>query len=254
VKKLAGHSKWKNIQHRKGRQDAMRGKIFAKLGREIYVAARQGDKDPAHNQRLRLAITKAKAQNMPNENIQRALKKAAGSGDGKEYEEIIYEGYGPGGIAVMVEALTDNRNRTAADIRYLFAKHGGSMGETGCVSWMFDRKALFAIDRETTPIDEDTLVMHALENGADDFEMTEKGYTITTAPEAFTETKQALEDVGIRFSSAEVTFIPSNKIYLQGEAIREILRLMEAFEEHDDVQDIYANFDVDEEEWAKYDG
>jgi YebC/PmpR family DNA-binding regulatory protein len=252
---MAGHSKWKNIQHRKGRQDAMRGKIFAKLGREIYVAARQGDKDPAHNQRLRLAIIKAKAQNMPHDTIQRALKKAAGSGDGKEYEEILYEGYGPGGIAVMVETLTDNRNRTAADMRHIFAKHGGSMGETGCVSWMFDRKALFTMDRATTSLDEDTLVMHALENGADDFEMTEKGYILTTAPAAFAQTKQAFEHMGVRFRSAEITFIPTNKVYLQeGKAIREILHLMEALEDHDDVQDIYANFDVDEEEWTKYSG
>jgi YebC/PmpR family DNA-binding regulatory protein len=153
---------------------------------------------------------------------------------------------------VLVEALTNNRNRTAADMRHIFTKHGGSLGEAGCVSWMFDRKALFTIERETTPIDEDTLVTHALENEADDFEITEKGYTITTAPDAFEEMKQALEQVGVHFCVAEVTFIPSNKVYLQGKAIREILHLMEALEEHDDVQDIYANFDVDEAEWAKY--
>jgi YebC/PmpR family DNA-binding regulatory protein len=245
---VAGHSKWKNIQYRKGRQDIIRGKIFAKLGREIYVAARQGDKDPANNQKLRLAIAKAKAQNMPNDTIQRALKKAEGSGDGKEYEEIMYEGYGPGGIAVMVETLTDNRNRTAADLRYLFTKHGGSMGEAGCVSWIFDRKGLFTIDREDLSIDEDTLVMCALENGAEDFEMTEKGYNITTTPEAFEETKKAFEDLGISFHSAEVTWIPSNKIYLHSEALQGIFRLMEALENQDDVQDIYANFDLDEEE------
>lgn len=249
---MAGHSKWKNIQHRKGRQDAIRGKLFAKLGREIYVAARQGDKDPANNQKLRLAIAKAKAQNMPNENIERAIKKAAGGGDGKEYEQITYEGYGPGGIAVMVETLTDNRNRTAADMRHIFSKRGGNLGESGCVSWMFDRKGLITIDRESTNIDEEDLILLALENGADDFEATEKGFEITTAPEAFEDVKQALEAEGLIFSAAEVTLVPSNKVYIQGEVVKDMLSLMEALEDHDDVQNVYANFDVDDDELAKY--
>ncbi|SEN34948.1 YebC/PmpR family DNA-binding transcriptional regulator [Lihuaxuella thermophila] len=249
---MAGHSKWKNIQHRKGRQDALRGKLFAKLAREIYVAARQGDKDPANNQKLRLAISKARAQNMPNENIERAIKKAAGGGEGKDYESITYEGYGPGGIAVMVETLTDNRNRTAADLRHIFSKRGGNLGEAGCVSWMFERKGQLVIDRETADKDEEELMLLALENGADDFETTEKAYEVTTSPEAFEDVKQALEAEGIAFSSAEVTLVPANKVHIQGEMLKDVFSLIDALEDHDDVQNVYANFDVDEEELAKY--
>ncbi|MBA4495769.1 YebC/PmpR family DNA-binding transcriptional regulator [Paenactinomyces guangxiensis] len=249
---MAGHSKWKNIQHRKGRQDAIRGKIFAKLGREIYVAARQGDKDPANNQKLRLAIAKAKAQNMPNDNIERAIKKATGGGDGQDYEQITYEGYGPGGIAVMVDTLTDNRNRTAADMRHIFSKRGGNLGEAGCVSWMFDRKGVLTIDRDSTDKDEEEILLLALENGADDFETTDKGFEITTSPEAFEDVKEALEAEGFTFADAEVTLVPSNKVHVHGEMIKNILSLMDALEDHDDVQNVYANFDVDDEELARY--
>jgi YebC/PmpR family DNA-binding regulatory protein len=249
---MAGHSKWKNIQHRKGRQDALRSKIFAKLAREIYVAARMGDKDPANNHQLRLAIAKARAQNMPNENIERAIKKAAGGGDGKDYEAITYEGYGPGGIAIMVETLTDNRNRTAADIRHIFSKRGGNMGETGCVSWMFERKGMLVVDRESTSMGEEDLMLLALESGADDFEATEKGYEVFTTPEAFEEVKQALEAEGLTFSTAEVTFVPTNKVELHGEVIKDALNLIEALEDHDDVQNVYTNLEADEEELAKY--
>jgi YebC/PmpR family DNA-binding regulatory protein len=250
---MAGHSKWKNIMHRKGRQDALRGKLFAKLAREIYVAARMGDKDPANNQRLRLAIAKARAQNMPNDNIERAIKKAAGGADARDYEAITYEGYGPGGVAVMVEALTDNRNRTAADIRHIFSKRGGNLGEAGCVSWMFQRKGVLVIDREAAGgKDEEELLMLALESGADDFESGEKGYEIITSPEAFEEVKQALEGEGVTFSTAEVTFVPENKVEVKGEAVKDILSLIDALEEHDDVQNVYANFEIDEEELNKY--
>lgn len=249
---MAGHSKWKNIQHRKGRQDALRGKIFAKLGREIYVAARQGDKNPEHNQKLRMVIAKAKAQNMPNDNIERAIKKASGAGEGKDYEEIMYEGYGPEGIAVLVEALTDNRNRTAADVRHIFSKRGGNMGEAGCVSWMFERKGILFLSRDEEKRDEEELMMLALESGADDFEATEKGYEITVAPESFEEVKQSIEEAGVHISSAEVTFIPSNKVSIHGETIKQVLDLMDALEDHDDVQNVYANFEVDEEELVKY--
>jgi YebC/PmpR family DNA-binding regulatory protein len=248
---MAGHSKWKNIQHRKGRQDALRGKIFAKLSREIYVAARMGDKDPANNTRLRLAIAKAKAQNMPNENIERAIKKAMGGGDGENYESIVYEGYGPGGVAIMVEALTDNRNRTAADVRHIFSKRGGNLGEAGCVAWMFERKGILSIDRESTDKDEEELLMIALDNGADDFETTEKTYEITTSPETFEQVKQALEAEGVTFSTAEITLVPNNRVSVQGETLKQVLELIEALEDHDDVQNVISNFDADEEELAK---
>lgn len=248
---MAGHSKWKNIQHRKGRQDALRGKIFAKLSREIYVAARMGDKDPANNTRLRLAIAKAKAQNMPSENIERAIKKAMGGGDGKNYESIVYEGYGPGGVAIMVEALTDNRNRTAADVRHIFSKRGGNLGEAGCVAWMFERKGVLSIDRESTDKDEEELLMIALDNGAEDFETTEKTYEITTSPETFEEVKHALEAEGVTFSTAEITLVPNNKVAVQGETLKQVLQLIEALEDHDDVQNVISNFDADEEELAK---
>jgi YebC/PmpR family DNA-binding regulatory protein len=249
---VAGHSKWKNIQHRKGRQDALRGKLFAKLAREIYVAARMGDKDPDNNQRLRLAIAKARANNMPNENIERAIKKAAGGSDGKEYEAITYEGYGPGGVAIMVETLTDNRNRTAADMRHIFSKRGGNLGESGCVSWMFDRKGLLVTERDSSPLGEEDLLMLALENGADDFEATDRTYEIITPPEAFEQVKEALEAEGVTFGTSEVTWVPSNKVQIQGEIIKDVLALIDALEDHDDVQNVYANFEADEEELAKY--
>ncbi|MBD1371746.1 YebC/PmpR family DNA-binding transcriptional regulator [Hazenella sp. IB182357] len=243
---MAGHSKWKNIQHRKGRQDAIRGKIFAKLAREIYVAAREGDKDPATNQKLRLAITKAKAQNMPNDNIERAIQKAAGGGDGDEFESILYEGYGPAGIAVMVEALTDNRNRTAADVRHIFSKRGGNLGESGCVSWMFERKGVLTIARQSLVLDEDELVLLALEQGADDLEITDKYYELTVSPTAFEQVKNGLEESDITFTDAEITFVPQNKIHISGETLTSILTLLEALEDHDDVQSVYTNFDMEE--------
>ncbi|MBA4541365.1 MULTISPECIES: YebC/PmpR family DNA-binding transcriptional regulator [Thermoactinomyces] len=249
---MAGHSKWKNIQHRKGRQDALRGKIFAKLSREIYVAARAGDKDPANNHQLRLAIAKARAQNMPSDNIERAIKKAAGAGEGRDFEAITYEGYGPGGTAIMVEALTDNRNRTAADIRHIFSKRGGNMGESGCVAWMFERKGILVIERDSTDLDEEEIMMLAIESGADDFEANPQTYEIITSPESFEEVKQALEAENLTFSTAEVTFVPSNKVELHGEVIKDVIGLIEALEDHDDVQNVYANIEVDEDELAKY--
>lgn len=249
---MAGHSKWKNIQHRKERQDARKGKVFAKLAREIYVAARSGDKDPENNHQLRLAIAKAKANNMPNENIERAIKKASGGGAGENYEAITYEGYGPGGIAVMAEALTDNRNRTAADLRHIFSKNGGNLGESGCVSWMFERKGLLVIDRDQTDLDEEELMLMVLESGAEDIESTDKTYEVTTAPEEFETVKEALEKEGFSFSTAEVTFLPSNKTKIHGDMIKDVITLIDALEDHDDVQNVYTNFDVDDEELAKY--
>jgi YebC/PmpR family DNA-binding regulatory protein len=245
---MAGHSKWKNIQHRKGRQDAIRGKLFAKLSREIMVAAREGGGDQEKNQRLRLAVTKARSQNMPNDNIERAIKRGTGAEDGGHYEAVTYEGYGPAGAAVMVEALTDNRNRTAADMRHIFSKRGGSLGESGCVAWMFSRKGLLRIDREATDREEDDLMMMALEAGAEDFEATADAFEVITAPDGFEDVKQALEEEGLYFSTAEVTMLPTNTVDVSGEHVPNLLALMEALEEHDDVQNVYANFDIDEAE------
>lgn len=248
---MAGHSKWKNIQHRKGRQDALKGKIFAKLAREIYVAARSGDKDPANNHQLRLVIAKARSQNMPNENIERAIKKASGSGEAQNFEAITYEGYGPGGTAVMVEALTDNRNRTAADIRHIFSKNGGNLGESGCVSWMFERKGILVIDREQTDLDEEELMLMVLESGAEDMESSDNNYEITTLPEEFETVKESLEKEGLSFSTTEVTFVPSNKVDIQGDTVRKVIQLIDALEDHDDVQNVYSNFEANDEELAK---
>lgn len=248
---MAGHSKWKNIQYRKGRQDALRGKIFAKLAREIFVAAREGGGNPDYNQKLRLAIAKAKSQNMPNENIERAIKKATGEAGGKAYEHVTYEGYGPGGVAVMVEALTDNRNRTAADMRYIFSKKGGNLGEAGCVAWMFDRKGFLTIDRNSTNQDEDEVLMLALEAGAEDFEVSGYSFEITTTPENFEAVKNALEEHGFTFTQAEVTMIPQNTVSLTGENASKMLALIEALEDHDDVQNIHTNFDINEDEMEK---
>jgi YebC/PmpR family DNA-binding regulatory protein len=245
---MAGHSKWKNIQHRKGRQDALRGKIFAKLSREITVAAREGGGDPDQNQRLRLAITKARSQNMPNDNIERAIKKGTGETGGQAYEAVTYEGYGPGGVAVMVDALTDNRNRTAADMRHIFSKRGGNMGESGCVAWMFDRKGLLRIDRDSTSLEEDDVMMLALEAGAEDFEATEDAYEITTTPETFEEVKNVLEEEGLKFSTAEVTMVPQNTVKLTGDQVGKMMELIDALEDHDDVQNVHSNFDFDEAE------
>lgn len=251
---MAGHSKWKNIQHRKGRQDAVRGKLFAKLSREISVAAREGGGDPDQNQRLRLAVSKARSQNMPNDNIERAIKRGTGAEGGGDYESVTYEGYGPGGVAVMVESLTDNRNRTAADVRHIFSKGGGSMGEAGCVAWMFDKKGLLRIDREGVKLDEDEVMLQVLETGAEDFEASEDAFEITTSPDQFEEVKEALEGEGFHFSMAEVTMVPRNTVELSGEDATGMLRMIEALEDHDDVQNVYANVEIDEADLEKYHG
>lgn len=249
---MAGHSKWKNIQHRKGRQDAIRGKVFSKLSREISVAAREGGGDPDQNQRLRLAISKARAQNMPNDNIERAIKRGTGEDGGGNYESVTYEGYGPGGVAVMVEALTDNRNRTAADLRHIFSKRGGNLGESGCVAWMFDRRGFLRIDREEDALGEEEVMMQALEAGAEDVEATDDSYEIITSPDQFEEVKDALEQEGFRFSTAEVTMIPQNTIHLTGDHVPKMFQLVDALDDHDDVQNVYANFEVDDQEIQNY--
>jgi YebC/PmpR family DNA-binding regulatory protein len=249
---MAGHSKWKNIQHRKGRQDAIKGKIFAKLGREIYVAARRGDKDPANNNQLRLAVAKAKAQNMPNENIDRAIKKAAGEGDGSNYESITYEGYGPDGIAVLVEALTDNRNRTAADVRFAFTKRGGNLGESGCVSWMFTRLGVIEIEKENVSIDEEEMELLLLELDPEDIHITADTYEIHMQADRLEEVQQQLEKQGMVLSNAEVSMIPENKVTIHGDTIKKVLDLIDTLEDHDDVQAVYTNFDADEDEMEQY--
>ena len=240
---MAGHSKWKNIQRRKNAQDAKRGKIFMKLAKEIYVAAKMGGGDPATNATLRLAIEKAKAANMPNENIERAIKKATGNQEHTHYEEIRYEGYGPGGVAVMVICLTDNKNRTASNVRVAFSKNGGNLGETGCVSYLFDRKGFIVIAREGLHIDEDDMLLQALEAGADEMETTEDSFEIYTSPEQFEHVKHALAEQGFTFATAEITMVPQTYTTLTGDDLTKMLKLIDMLEDDDDVQEIYHNLD-----------
>lgn len=244
---MAGHSKWANIKHRKGKQDAKRAKIFTKLTRAIIVAAREGGADPEYNTALKNAIEKAKAANMPNDNIERAIKKGAGELDGVNYEEITYEGYGPGGIAVLVEVLTDNRNRTASDIRHYFSKFGGNLGSTGCVSFMFDRKGVLIIEKEDG-IDEEELMMQAIEAGAEDFITEEEYFEITTSPEDFASVRDSLKEAGYNFTTAEISFIPQNTSKLTDEDdIKNMTKLIDALEDNDDVQNVYHNWDMPED-------
>jgi len=243
---MSGHSKWANIKRKKGANDAVRGKITTKIGREITVAVRMGGSDPIGNMRLKLALTKAKANNIPKDNIQRAIQKGLGGADGSNYEELIYEGYGPAGTAVMLDIMTDNRNRTAADIRHLFSKNGGNLGETGCVGWMFQKKAVFIIDREAYD-DEENLMMLALEAGADDFKAQEDSFEITADPQDFDAIAKALEDNNIETVEAEVTMMPDTTVTLTGKDADTVMKLIDALEEHDDVQNVYANYDIDEE-------
>ncbi len=251
---MAGHSKWKNIQHRKGRQDAARAKVFTKISKEIFAATRAGGGDPATNLRLRIAINKARDANMPGDNIERTIKKALGEVEGVTYEEITYEGYGPAGVAVMVEVLTDNRNRTAAEVRHIFSKNGGNLGESGCVSYLFDRKGLIVIDREDTEDDEDTVMMEALEAGAEDFSASEDSYEIVSDPEQFEAVREHLESKGYRFASAEVTMVPQTTVKISGEDAEKMMRLVDLLDDNDDVQNVYANFDIDDDTMEQFNG
>lgn len=244
---MSGHSKWANIKHKKGKMDAARGKVTTKISREITVAVRLGGSDPTGNMKLKLALAKAKANNIPKENIQRAVQKGMGALEGSNYEEMVYEGYGPGGCAVMLDIMTDNRNRTAADIRHLFSKNGGNLGETGCVSWMFHKKSVFVVEKEVFG-DEEELMLLVLEAGADDFKVEEDVFEITAEPEAFDEIQKLLEERQIETAVAEITMIPDTTIHLEGAEADKMLRLIEALEDHDDVQEVYANYDIDEEE------
>lgn len=248
---MAGHSKWANIKHRKARMDARKGKIFSKLTREIVMAAREGGGNPEANLRLRLAIQKARDANLPAENISRAIQRGTGEVEGVAYEELVYEGYGPGGAAIYVEIVTDNRNRTASEIRYLFSRYGGSMGEAGCVAWMFDKKGYVVIDSQATRKGEDELLMLALEAGAEDFRKEGYTYEVTTAPEDLQTVKEVFRERGVTIGQAEVTMVPKSTVPLSGKDAEQVLRLVAALEDHDDVQNVYSNFDIPEEEMER---
>ncbi len=245
---MAGHSKWANVKHRKARADAQKGKIFTKLARELMVAAREGGGDIIINFRLRLAVQKAREANMPQDNINRAIQKGLGETDGISFEQVNYEGYAPGGVAVLLDILTDNRNRTAADIRNIFARRGGSMGESGCVAWMFSRKGYLVIEKTEGVPAEDDLMLLALEGGAEDFKDEDGSYVIVTAPEEFENVKGKLLEKEIPLSSAEVTMVPQSTVRIDDpQEAEKVLLLMESLEEHDDVQNVYANYDISEE-------
>jgi len=245
---MSGHNKWSTIKHKKGAADAKRGKIFTKIIKEISVAAKLGGGDPAANPRLRTAVDKAKAENMPKDNIERAIKKGAGGLEGVTYEEIVYEGYGPGGVAVLVEVMTDNRNRSVSDVRSIFSKNNGNMGEAGCVAWMFSKKGLITFDKN---VDFDQLFEAAIEVGAEDVAEESEQYEVTTDPSSFIEVREALVEKGFKFANAEVTMIPQTLIELEGKQAESMLKLMDKLEDCDDVQNVYANFDISAEEMEK---
>ncbi|MDI6813508.1 MAG: YebC/PmpR family DNA-binding transcriptional regulator [Desulfitobacteriaceae bacterium] len=244
---MSGHSKWANIKHKKARADAQKGQAFTKIGRELVVAARAGGPDPANNFRLKLVIEKAKAINIPNDNIQRAIQKGAGSGEGENYEELRYEGYAPGGVAVMVNILTDNRNRTAGEMRHIFSKNGGNLGETGCVSWMFKEKGQLSISREGLKTDEDEFLLLALDAGAEDVETEEESFQVYTDPADMESVRQALLDQSMAVEDAAVNLIPENKIEIADpDQASKIIKLIDALDEHDDVQGVFTNFELAE--------
>ncbi|HZX46065.1 MAG TPA: YebC/PmpR family DNA-binding transcriptional regulator [Clostridia bacterium] len=244
---MAGHSKWANIQHRKSRQDAKKGQIFTKLGRAISVAAKEGGSDPAVNPALRDAIAKAKAQNMPNDTIERAIKRGSGELGGADYQRVIYEGYGPGGVAVIVEALTENRNRTAGDVRHAFDKNGGNLGTTGCVSYLFEKKGQIIIEK-TKQIDDEQIMMLAIDAGALDVEIEEEGYTIITSPEDFGRVLEVVQKNGLEPMAAEVAMVPNTTVTLTDQDdIKYMNRLIDMLEDNDDIQNVYNNWDMPDE-------
>ena len=246
---MSGHSKWANIKHKKGKMDAVRGKVTTKISREITIAVRMGGADPTGNMRLKLALQKARENNIPKENIQRAIQKGSGALEGSNYEEIGYEGYGPGGVAIMVDAMTDNRNRTAADVRHLFSKYGGNLGESGCVNWMFKQKGIFVIEQDG--IDEEELMLMALDAGAEDFEAADDQFEITTHPDDFEKVQETLENNNIKTVVARITMVPETTTSLADDESVKMMKLLEALEDHDDIQEVYTNFDApfeDEEE------
>ncbi|WP_456342615.1 YebC/PmpR family DNA-binding transcriptional regulator [Thermovibrio sp.] len=242
---MAGHSKWANIRHRKAAQDAKRGKIYTKLAREITVAAREGGGDPEKNPRLRAAIEKARKFNMPKENIERAIKRGTGELKGETYEEVTYEGYGPGGVAIIVKCLTDNRNRTASEVRHVFSKHGGNLGTSGCVSYLFERKGVITVPADK--FDEETVMMAAIEAGAEDVVNEDGKFVVYTEPTELEAVRKGLIDAGIEVEEAKLDLIPTTTTRVEGETAQKVLKLLMALEELDDVQEVYSNFDMPEE-------
>ena len=245
---MSGHSKWHSIKHKKGALDAKRGKLFTKFIKEITVAARSGGGDPNGNARLRKAISDAKAGNMPNDTIDRAIRRGTGEEEGVHYEEITYEGYGPGGVALLIESVTDNRNRTVAEIRHIFSKNGGNLAAAGAVNWMFDKKGYIVVDKAAKA--EDELFDVAIEAGADDLRDDDDNFEIITSPENFEKVVSAVKGVGVEPQVAEVSMVPQNYVKLEGNDARQMLKLMEALEDHDDVQKVSANFDISEADMA----
>ena len=245
---MSGHSKWHSIKHKKGALDAKRGKLFTKFIKEITVAARSGGGDPDANARLRKAILDAKSGNMPNDTIERAIRRGTGEEEGVHYEEITYEGYGPRGVALLIESMTDNRNRTVAEIRHIFSKNGGNLGESGSVGWMFDKKGYLVVNKSAKP--EEELFDIVIEAGADDLRDDEDNFEIITSPENFESVSAALKSAGIETQVAEIEMVPQNYIKLEGSEARQMLKLMEALEDHDDVQKVSANFDISEADMA----
>ena len=242
---MSGHNKWSSIKHKKGAADAKRGKVFTKVIREITVAARMGGGDPNGNPRLRAAVALGKAENMPKDNIDRAIKKGTGELEGVSYEEMSYEGYGPGGVAVLVDCLTDNKNRTVADVKHLFERYGGSLGEPGCVSYLFEKKGLIIIEKDK--VDEDTLLDLALEAGAEDVKEEDTEFNVISDATDFESVKKAIDDADIPNTFAEITMIPQNTVDVEGKKAQQVLNLIEAFDDVDDVSKVYANFDISDE-------
>ena len=240
---MSGHNKWSTIKNKKGKADAARGKIFTKIGRELAVAVKLGGSDPASNSKLRDVIAKAKANNMPNDNINRSIKKAAGELGSINYEELVYEGYGPGGVAVIVNTLSDNKNRTASDVRHAFDKSGGSLGATNCVGYMFDKKGVIVIENDGF-VDEEELMMSALDAGAEDFDSGEEAFEITTAPDDFSAVREALESAGYTFASAEIDMIPQNTVTPDEDTQKKLERLFDMLDDLDDVQDYFHNAEM----------
>ncbi len=243
---MSGHSKWSTIKRKKAKIDAQRGKVFTRLSKEIIIAARNGGPDPAGNMRLKTAVEKAREANIPNDNIQRAIQKGAGGGEGANFEEFAYEGYGPGGVAVLIYVATDNRNRTAAEVRHILSKHGGNLGESGCVSWMFKEKGILILDRSQINMSEDDLMLAALEAGAEDIKTEEDSFEITTAPEDFEKVCEALKQQEIPLADAELSMIAQTMVKLQGDEAEKMVKIVDLLEDNDDVQAVYTNFEMEE--------
>jgi len=243
---MSGHSKWHSIKHKKGAADAKRGKVFTRIIKEMTVAARLGGGDPEANPRLRTVVEQAKAVNMPAENIKRAIRRGTGEEPGMSYDEVMYEGYGPGGAAIMIDTLTDNRNRTVGELRHILSKHGGNLGETNSVAWMFDKKGYFVVDK--TKADEESLMAAVLDAGADDMRDDGDNWEVVCAPDAFEQVKAAIAGLGVEAMTAEVSMLPQNYVKLEGRTAQQMLKLMELLEEHDDTRNVWSNFDIEESE------